>query len=66
MYRAAVSAQKSALPAGTIADEKNFSVVCGGGECVELLEIQLEGSKRMKTEDFLRGKKINSGAVLGN
>lgn len=65
VYRAAVSAQKSALPAGTIADEKKFIVSCGDGECVELLEIQLEGSKRMKTEDFLRGKKISSETVLG-
>lgn len=65
VYRAAVSGQKSDLPPGSVADERNFSVVCGGGFCAELTEIQLEGSKRMKTEDFLRGKKIEKGTILG-
>lgn len=66
VYRAALSERKSELPAGTVADEKKFIVVCGDGACVELREIQLEGSKRMKTEEFLRGKKLNSGEILGN
>ena len=65
IYRAAVIDSVSELPAGSVADEKRFSVVCGDGKCVELREIQLEGSKRMKTEDFLRGKKLNKGAKLG-
>ena len=66
IYRAALVEQKTELPAGSVADEKKFRVACGDGACVELREIQLEGSKRMKTEDFLRGKKLNSGEILGN
>ena len=66
VYRAALVERKSDLPAGSVVDEKKFGVVCGDGACVELREIQLEGSKRMKTEDFLRGKKLNSGEILGN
>lgn len=65
IYRAALCDNSSELTAGTIADEKKFRVACGDGKCVELREIQLEGSKRMKTEDFLRGKKIEKGAKLG-
>lgn len=55
----------SGLEAGTVADEKSFKIVCGDGRCVELREVQLEGSKRMKTEDFLRGKKLTKGIRLG-
>ena len=66
VYRAALVEQKSDLTAGSVVDEKKFTVACGDGGCVELREIQLEGSKRMKTEDFLRGKKLNTGEILGN
>ena len=47
---------------GTVLDE-NFTIACGGG-ALRPTEIQLEGSKRMKTADFLRGKKIVPGTVL--
>ena len=49
---------------GTIADPKCFAVNCGDGVVV-FREVQLEGSKRMKTEDFLRGKKLEKGEKLG-
>lgn len=64
IYRAALAEGTTELPAGYVTDEKRFAVACGDGRCVELREIQLEGSKRMKAEDFLRGKK--PGAKLGN
>ena len=51
--------------AGTVADPARFAVVCGDGQCVELCDIQLEGAKRMPLEAFLRGKKLEKGAVLG-
>ena len=65
LYRSALTDEMSELPAGTVADEKRLLVACGDGRCIELREIQLEGSKRMKTEDFLRGKKIEKGTRLG-
>jgi pullulanase/glycogen debranching enzyme len=34
------------------------------GKCIELTEIQLEGSKRMSADEFLKGKKIPVGTVL--
>jgi len=46
---------------GSIVDEECFTVVCGDGKCVTLLEVQSEGSKKMKTEDFLRGNKLSNG-----
>lgn len=50
---------------GEIIDEKNFTVRCGDGGQIRFLEVQPEGKKRMKTEDFLRGKKLAKGERLG-
>lgn len=51
--------------AGTVTDEKNFTVACGDGRGVTFLEVQYEGSKRMTTDSFLRGRKISKGQKLG-
>jgi methionyl-tRNA formyltransferase len=51
----------SGCECGSIVDEKSLTVVCGDGKCITLLEVQPEGSKRMKTEDFLRGNKLTAG-----
>lgn len=50
--------------AGTIVNVRNFIVACGDGCCVRFTEIQADGGKRMKTEDYLRGKPIDEGTVL--
>ena len=52
--------------AGTVSyvDKKAMYVECGTG-CLKLLEVQLEGKRRMTTEEFLRGKKIVIGTRLG-
>jgi len=49
---------------GTIIDG-DFTIACGDG-AIRPTEIQLEGSKRMKTQDFLRGRKPAQGTVLGD
>ena len=41
-----------------------FFVVCGDG-CLQVLELQLEGKKRMSTHDFLLGVKLEAGERLG-
>lgn len=45
-------------------DKARLEVECGTG-VLSLLEVQLEGRKRMSVGDFLRGTKIDSGAILG-
>lgn len=50
---------------GTIADTEQFVVVCGDGNGLRFVEIQPEGKRCMKTEDFLRGKKLQKGQRLG-
>lgn len=65
VFRARLNGHKSELPPGTVEDEKTFSVVCGDGNCAELVEICPEGGKRMTADAFLRGKKLEKGSVIG-
>lgn len=50
--------------AGTILDEKRMIVGCGDG-AIELLEVQVEGAKRLPASDFMNGKPIQLGEQLG-
>ena len=50
---------------GAVVDTKSFAVKCGDGGAVIFREVQPEGKKRMNTEDFLRGKKLTEGEILG-
>ena len=63
IYSCEVSGKSDATP-GTVVDETNLMVSCGDGNCIVLKEIQLEGSKRMSAEDFLKGKKLPLGTVF--
>lgn len=49
---------------GEVIDEKELVVACADGS-IKFTEIQAEGSKRMKTADYLRGKPVEKGIVLG-
>lgn len=49
---------------GIIVDTERFAVSCADGTVI-FNEIQLEGGKRMKTADFLRGRKLVKGEKLG-
>ncbi len=51
---------------GTVAEtaEDHFTVRCGRG-FLEILEVQMEGKKRMDCRDFLRGVRIRPGDCLG-
>ncbi|MBR5931166.1 MAG: methionyl-tRNA formyltransferase [Lachnospiraceae bacterium] len=45
-------------------DKKTLIVKCGK-DALSLKEVQMEGKKRMSTEEFLRGKKIETGFRFG-
>jgi methionyl-tRNA formyltransferase len=52
--------------AGEIIDNnKKLVVSCGDGKCLEILEIQAEGKKKMSARDFLLGNKIELHSVIG-
>ncbi len=49
---------------GEITDTAHFGVKCGDGKIIRFLEVQPEGKKRMKVQDFLRGNKLTAGTIL--
>ena len=65
VFNSEIVAGSSDAENGTVINPDNFTVKCGDGGLIKFDEIQLEGSKRMKTADFLRGKKLVSGEKLG-
>jgi methionyl-tRNA formyltransferase len=50
-------------PGALLVDQKRLFAGCGGG-AIELLEVQLEGKKRMAAAAFLNGFPIGDGEVL--
>ena len=53
------------IPGEIIFSNGKIIVACGDNHCIELLEIQLEGKKRMDIPSFLNGYKLEKGTVLG-
>lgn len=64
IFRAQISNEETDAEPGTIINAERFGVACGDGGTVELIEIQPEGGKRMELNAYLRGKKLQKGAVL--
>ncbi len=61
IYRSQCAADQSDASAGTVVDPKRFLVACGDGHCLELKEVQMDGGKRLRAEDFLRGFRVEKG-----
>lgn len=53
-------------PAGEIIDATNvITVACGDGKTIDILELQLDGKKKMDTKSFLAGNKVQIGTNIG-
>lgn len=66
IHKSVLSNKKASSFPGTVVDTHNgIAVSCGDGHCVELLELQLEGKKRMDAASFINGRQISVGTVLG-
>lgn len=65
--RTLITDDKTTKNAGCIisADKNSFSVACGEGTVLKVLEIQAEGKKQMNVSDYLRGNTIDAGVILG-
>lgn len=61
-----ILSDKTGMNAGEVVDNKNvLRVCCGDGKCVDILELQLEGKKKMDAKSFLLGNRIEIGTVIG-
>lgn len=64
IYRSHIDSGSYSAEPGTVVNEKSFTVACGDGKAVTVIELQAEGGKRMRTADFLRGNPVAKGTVL--
>jgi methionyl-tRNA formyltransferase len=65
LWKANAAGETGDVP-GTIVVAKgdDLVVACGGGTCLRIEELQLEGKRRMSARDLLNGVKWNVGDVL--
>ncbi len=64
IHSSAISHEKGSKPGEVISSDKKLVLSCGDGKCIEILQIQAHGSKRMSTQDFLRGHKVEKGTFF--
>ncbi len=66
IHKTQILSEKFSGICGEIVDNNNRLVImCGDGNCVEILEIQAEGKRKTDTASFLRGHKIELGTIIG-
>lgn len=61
------SKKTESMESGTVIakDKESFTILCGK-EALQVLEIQLEGKRRMSVKDFMLGCQMELGEKLGN
>jgi len=59
------SQQRRTLPPGTLIHEGGVFAIGGDGASLELLEVQLEGRKKMPAQVFANGHRLTPNDVLG-
>ncbi|MBI1787226.1 MAG: methionyl-tRNA formyltransferase [Acidobacteria bacterium] len=66
LWRSGASPQPRSAPPGSLVREgKRLLAACGGGTALELLEVQLEGKKRLSAADFANGQRLTDNETLG-
>jgi methionyl-tRNA formyltransferase len=63
---AAQRTERSVAPAELLVESGSVIAGCGEGSALQLLEVQLEGKKRMPAADFVHGYQPRTGEMLGN
>jgi len=66
IWNARCGEESTGVDPGTVtsAHGEELVVACGEGSSLKILEIQLEGKKRMSARDFLNGTKLKAGDLL--
>ncbi len=65
VYASRVVENTSDTIPGTILDSEKFIIACGEKSALQLIEVQPEGKRRMHTSEFLCGRKLTYGEVVG-
>ncbi len=64
IYKSKISNKYASIP-GKIVSTNPLIVGCGQHTSIELLEVQIEGKKRMTAENFSRGYRLSDRTILG-
>lgn len=64
IYKSKVSNLRSSYP-GKVVSIDPFVIGCGNNTSLELLEVQIEGKKRMLAADFARGYRMSDKIIFG-
>lgn len=64
IYKSKISTVRSSYP-GKIVSTSPLIVGCGNNTSLELIEVQIEGKKRMDASDFARGFRLSDKVILG-
>jgi len=65
VWRARATVDRTDLPPGRVIGGAGCRVACGDGAILELVEVQLEGRKRMAAGAFANGQHLNENDILG-
>jgi methionyl-tRNA formyltransferase len=65
LWRSRISSRNWDFSPGTLVHDGGVFAVAGDGSALELLEVQLEGRKRMPAEVFARGYRLTPADQLG-
>jgi methionyl-tRNA formyltransferase len=60
------SAETAFTPGVLFSESRRLFAACGAGEALELLEVQMEGRKRVSAAGFLNGFRLHPGERLGS
>lgn len=64
IHKSVLSHEKGAKAGEVVCSKGRLTVSCGDGNCIDILEIQPNGKKRMDIKSFLAGNKICQGDIL--
>jgi methionyl-tRNA formyltransferase len=65
VWRARVGGERATLAPGHVLAGAGFRVACGSGSVLQLVEVQMEGRKRMSADAFANGQRLRENEILG-
>jgi len=65
VWQARVDDDRVALAPGQVLAGSGFRVACGSGSVLQLVEVQMEGRKRMSAGAFANGQRLRENEILG-
>jgi methionyl-tRNA formyltransferase len=65
VWRARVGGEGTSLAPGQVLPGAGFRVACGAGSVLQLVEVQMEGRKRMSADAFANGQRLRENETLG-